>query len=174
MNLTGKELVEKNIITGPIEENNIAQHGCDLNLIKVERIDNYAPGVVLIDKTLLPKYIEQPIVEIDFKGDVGKRKCWQLPPGQYNITFAQGCKIPKDQRMFIVQRSSVMRNGAILNSSIFDAGFETKNIGTFLSVLEPITIEVGARVAQAYCDVSNDVENLYNGQWQADKWRERK
>ena len=51
----------------------------------------------------------------------------------------------------------------------------TKNMGAFLHVIRPITIERGARVAQAVVNESYEVEreDLYEGQWQNDKQRER-
>lgn len=186
-NLTGKEIVEKRIIyqvDGGIPEVNIAQHGVDLNLIKVQSfakdeftIDNDPEdwfeincGAVLCDKTIVPTYRDIPTFG-HVKPDGAMTRAWELTPGMYNITFEQGCNIPKDQRLFIVQRSSVMRNGAIINSSMFDAGFCTDNMGTFLCVFSTIIIEEGARVAQAYTEESNVVENLYNGQFQKDVQR---
>ena len=56
-------------------------------------------------------------------------------------------------------------------SSLFDAGFKTDNIGTVMHVRVPIQIEVSARICQAYTDNSNEVENLYEGQWQGDVQR---
>ena len=48
-------------------------------------------------------------------------------------------------------------------------------MGAFLHVIRPITIERGARVAQAIVNESYEVEreDLYEGQWQNDKQRER-
>jgi deoxycytidine triphosphate deaminase len=58
-----------------------------------------------------------------------------------------------------------------IRSAIFDAGFQTEQIGTMVIVLVPIDIEVGARVAQIVAHNSNEVENQYNGQWQGDQQR---
>lgn len=167
-NLTGKQLVEKRIITGPITEENIAQHGVDLNLIRVEKIigKGFVPRV---GKTKLAT--RQNVEPVQIEVDDEKTIAWHLEPGSYDITFAQGCEIPSDQMLLIRQRSSLLRNGAILHSSCFDAGFRSSNIGTVLHVRIPIIIEVGARVAQIYAHESNVVENLYNGQFQNDKWR---
>lgn len=169
MDLTGKEIVENGIITGPVSEGNIAQHGVDLNIKSVRRIASN-DGAILKEKTLLPKYEEVTPTKVKFD-KYGERECFVLKPGMYDISFEQGCNIPKDQRMFLVQRSSIMRNGAIVNSSMFDAGFKTDEIGTFICVFETLTIEVGARVVQAFCEQSNEVMNLYNGQFQKDKQR---
>lgn len=163
-NLTGKELVEKGIITGPIGEDNVQQHGVDLNLRIVQRV--VGGGVIPLEgKTILASRSEIRPIEID------KKLYWQLDSGVYDITFDQGCKIPEDQLLLIRQRSSLLRNGTMLHSSVFDAGFETEQIGTVMHVRVPIAIEVGARIAQIYAHESNIVENLYNGQFQGDKQR---
>lgn len=168
-NLTGKQLVEQGIVTGEINEDNIAQHGVDLNLIKVELIDGtHTNGVVpLKGKTLLAMRIPVEL-EIGSSGVPG----WYLVPGAYDVTLQQGCKVPNDKMLLIRQRSSLLRNGTTLHSSVFDAGFETTNIGTVMIVHTPIYIHQGARIAQIYAHNSNVVENLYNGQFQGDKQRE--
>ena len=89
------------------------------------------------------------------------------------VDFIEGCNIPKNKMGRIVQRSSVARCGAWIYSSIFDAGFHTDSMGTFMEVFHTITIEKNARVAQFYCYDCTDVneEDLYNGQYQNDKQR---
>lgn len=176
MNLTGKELVEKGIITGIIANENIQQHGIDLNLISMTKLHVYGdtnPITGFIPKegkTRLGSRFEYPSQEIAFaSGDI--RTAWRVEPGAYEVVFSQGCKIPSDQRLRIVQRSSILRNGGILHSSVFDAGFHTDQIGTCMFFFVPVIIEVGARVAQAIAEGSNNVVNLYNGQWQGDKQR---
>jgi deoxycytidine triphosphate deaminase len=181
VNLTGKQLVEQGIITGQIDPENIQQVGVDLNLIKVERIvyDQKTLGFVpKSGKTLLAKResVELQQVKIQEKdGSVTEKTAWVLQPGSYDITLKQGCVIPSNQRLRIVQRSSLLRNGAVLSSSMFDPGFSTSNIGTVLLVSVPLIIEFEARVAQAYTSVVNEVEkkNLYNGQWQSDNQRKQ-
>lgn len=168
MNLTGKQLVSQGIITGDIGEDNIAQHGVDLNLIEVRRISG--PGFIPLEgKTKLANrsLVEKQCLDVDGLSVVG----WRLDPGSYDITFAQGCNIPDNQRLQIVQRSSLLRNGAMLRSSMFDAGFNTEHIGTVIHLSEELWIEEGARVAQIYATTSNTVENLYDGQYQHDKQR---
>lgn len=163
-NLTGKELVERGIITGIIQEENIAQHGVDLNVIDIRRIcGDVLPGFIPTKgKTSLAQKISL---------ERGADNYWRLEPGAYDITLSQGCKVPKDKMLLIRQRSSLLRNGAIVHSSVFDAGFETENIGTVMVVTTPIVIEYNARVVQIYAHNSNEVENLYNGQWQGDSQR---
>lgn len=170
MNLTGRQLVELGIITGPIEQENIQQHGVDLNLMGVAKI--FGPGFIPKNgKTKLAH--RMPLMPCQHYVEGNMYMSWELSPGTYEITFAQGCKVPSDQRLRIVHRSSLFRNGSEINSALFDAGFETTQIGTCISVNEPIIIEVGARVGQAYVTLSNEVrsEDLYNGQFQRDQQR---
>lgn len=150
-----------------------AQVGYDLSLKAVNKIgtrmgynifNEKSVGKVLKDKTVLTKYTFKDTITLD--GVEG----WLLHEGVYDITFNEGCKIPENRVAFIKQRSSLYRNGAIINSPVFDPGFETEFMGTLLYVHEPIFIEVNARVAQIYFHECNGAE-LYNGQWQGDKQR---
>ena len=169
-NLNGKQLAEFGIVTGPLGEDNIAQHGIDLNVVKIERLlgGGLIPKVgktILGDRELVNPYIPDALENEDI--------IWKLQPGVYDVTFAQGCKIPKDQMLLIRQRSSLLRNGVIIHSSVFDAGFETENMGTIMVVNLPITIVFEARIAQIYAHHCNDVENLYEGQFQKDQQRNK-
>ena len=166
MNLTGKQLVEQGIMIGEIPAGNVQQHGVDLNVIKIHKM--IGNGVIPKEgKTILVQYQEVPNNEVK----EGSPLQWYLEPGAYNVEFQQGCKIPADKMLLIRQRSSMLRNGAFLHSSVFDAGFETDSIGTVIVVMQPIVIHVGARIAQIYAHNSNVVENLYQGQFQGDSQR---
>ena len=163
MNLTGQQLVELGIITGPIDSENIQQHGVDLNLIRVQKV--IGKGTIPQEgKTVVA--IREDVEPVTFEEN--GLPFWDLQPGVYDITMAQGCNIPANKRLKIVHRSSLFRNGGQLNSALFDAGFQTDNIGTVMILSIPMLIEVGARVGQAYTDESNVVQNLYNGQFQND------
>lgn len=157
--LNGRELVERGIITN-VPVVNIQQHGVDLNLIRVEELQDI--GRIFIEgKTKLPIYCEvYPINGV-----------WRLPPGIYSVTFDQGCNIPRDQMLLIRQRSSLLRCGGFIHSSVFDAGFKTDNIGTFMVIMHTVEIDFYARIAQIYNHKATEVENLYNGQYQNDKQR---
>jgi len=151
-----------------------AQVGYDLTLKSVNKVGNKVRnsnvytsgriGKVLKDKTELTTYT--PLETIQLDGVEG----WLLHEGVYDLTFWEGCKIPNNRVAFVKQRSSLYRNGAIINSPVFDPGFETDNIGTLIYVHEPLFIEKDARVAQIYFYECIDTE-VYNGQWQNDKQR---
>lgn len=157
--LNGREIVEKGWITN-IQPDSIQQHGVDLHVVRIERICGIG-SIPKIGKTQIPPY-----EDVDLIGNL-----WTLSPGDYQVTFEEGCNIPEDHMMKIVQRSSLRRCGGIINSPLFDAGFHTDRIGTFMQVTTRLMIERGARIAQAYFHQCTPVENLYEGQFQDDKQR---
>jgi deoxycytidine triphosphate deaminase len=175
--LNAKQILEENLLQLETAQGKPAQVGYDLTLKAVSKIgikgvnkigssinNDGKIGKVLKNKTELTTYT--PIKTILLDGDTG----WLLYEGVYDITFNEGCKIPENRVAFIKQRSSLYRNGSIINSPVFDPGFETANMGTILYVHETIFIEENARVAQIYFHECNGAD-LYNGQWQNDKQR---
>jgi dUTP pyrophosphatase len=173
--LNAEQIIEQGLLKLENTKGKPAQVGYDLSLKSVQKVGSSIVvggtfnkdakiGKVLKDKTELTTYI--PIESIKLDGVEG----WLLYEGVYDITFNEGCKIPNNRVAFIKQRSSLYRNGAIINSPVFDPGFETENMGTILYVYETIFIEQDARVAQIYFHKCDSAEE-YNGQWQGDKQR---
>lgn len=170
--LNANQIVEKNLLKLENSKGKKAQVGYDLSLKEVNKI-GYADkqdgkiGKVLVDKTELATYT--PMSKTSLDGKIG----WLLHQGVYDITFWEGCTIPSNYVGLIRQRSSMLRNGTVLHSSVFDPGFETEFMGTVMVVNESIFIEEDARVAQIYFHTCEEVDqdNLYNGQWQGDKQR---
>lgn len=174
-NLNGKQIVEQGIVTKVDNQECIQQVGVDLELIKVEQIAGF--GIIPKEgKTKLAGRIPVDMVDCPNPDNDKTTKGWLLHPGSYDITLKQGCKIPANQKLKIIQRSSMLRNAASVVSSLFDPGFQTDNIGTVMRINEPIYIHFEARIAQAEVFEVNpvDAENLYDGQWQNDKQREQK
>ena len=171
--LNAKQIVGEGLLHLETTKGKPAQVGYDLSLKAVQKVGNslgngvYAGsnvGKILKDKTELTTYTPKDTIKLD--GVTG----WLLHAGVYDITFNEGCKIPDNRVAFIKQRSSLYRNGAIINSPVFDPGFETQNMGTLLYVFEPIFIEQDARVAQIYFHECEPADK-YDGQWQNDKQR---
>jgi len=171
--LNAEQILEQGLIKTELSKGKPAQVGYDLSAKSINAIGkdefNSRPniGMILKDKTILNNYTPVKTKTID--GVEG----WLLYPGAYDITFHEGCKIAANRVGLIRQRSSLLRNGAIIASSVFDPGFETENMGTIMIVTATIFIEQDARVGQMYfheCDRVAE-ENLYNGQWQNDKQR---
>jgi deoxycytidine triphosphate deaminase len=177
--LNAQEIVDGGLLKLEHSKGKAAQIGYDLSLKAVNRIGvsiannpyNLTKdgniGKVLKDKTELTTYTDVKTIMLD--GVEG----WLLYRGAYDITFWEGCNIPSNLVGLIRQRSSMLRNGTVLHSSVFDPGFETEFMGTVMVVNETIFVERNARVAQIYFHecTSVDDENLYRGQWQNDKQR---
>ena len=175
--LNVKQIIEERLLKLEHTKGKPAQVGFDLSLKAVNKV-GYNPqvnpetlektgkiGKVLKDKTELTDYT--PVEKLNLDG----RKGWLLHEGTYDITFNEGCKIPANRVAFIKQRSSMWRNGTLINSPVFDPGFETEFMGTIMLVTETIFIEEDARVAQIYFHECDPAE-LYDGQWQNDKQRQ--
>ena len=171
--LNVKQILDEGLLLLENAKGKPAQVGYDITIKAVNKIGTKVGGnlftegrigKVLKDKTVLTTYTAVDTKQVD--GAEG----WLLYEGVYDITFNEGCKIPDNRVAFIKQRSSLYRNGAIINSPVFDPGFETENMGTLLYVHEAIFIEKDARVAQIYFHECEPAEK-YDGQWQNDKQR---
>jgi deoxycytidine triphosphate deaminase len=171
--LNAQQILNEGLLKLEHSKGKPAQVGYDLTLKAVNKVgyrigaNMYGQGEigkVLKDKTKLTTYT--PLDKIQLDGVTG----WLLHPGTFDITFWEGCKIPDNRVAFIKQRSSLWRNGTLINSPVFDPGFETDNMGTIMLVTEVIFIEEDARVAQIYFHECDPAEK-YDGQWQNDKQR---
>jgi deoxycytidine triphosphate deaminase len=172
--LNAQQILDEGLLKLEHTQGKPAQVGYDLTLKSVNSIGqttnhqrNFTKdkiGKVLKDRTELTNYVPYPLINLD--GVSG----WLLYEGVYDITFNEGCKLPSNRVAFIKQRSSLYRNGTIINSPVFDPGFETEFMGTLMYVHETIFIEENARVAQIYFHECEAAE-LYDGQWQGDKQR---
>jgi deoxycytidine triphosphate deaminase len=165
--LNADQIIEKGLLKLEHSKGKKAQIGYDLSLKEVNKIgytdkQDGKIGKVLTDKTELATYT--PMSKTSLDGKIG----WLLHSGVYDITFWEGCTIPSNYVGLIRQRSSMLRNGTVLHSSVFDPGFETEFMGTVMVVNEAIFIEEDARVAQIYFHECEPAE-MYNGQFQNDK-----
>ena len=158
--LNAKEIEKENLIVLDNAMGKFAQVGYDLSIKSISKLKG--GGKVLKDKTVV-----NDLEEVLYNGfDNG----WWLDPGTYDVTCNEGCDIAANRTAMVRQRSSLLRNGAIIASSIFDPGFKTSNIGTVMIVTERIFIEKNARIAQMYFHENSEGE-LYDGQFQNDKQR---
>jgi deoxycytidine triphosphate deaminase len=168
--LNAQQILDEGLLKLEHTHGKPAQVGFDLTLKQVNEIgvkshhSNFKIGKVLKDRTELTSYTPYPLINLD--GAHG----WLLYEGVYDITFNEGCKLPDNRVAFIKQRSSLYRNGTIINSPVFDPGFETEFMGTLMYVHTTLFIEENARVAQIYFHECEAAE-LYDGQWQGDKQR---
>lgn len=134
-----------------------AQVGVDLTVNKILEISKSNAGEVYIKGTKLGLQTElEPDANI-----------YTLEGGHaYAVEFDQGISLAENETGFIIQRSSLNRNGCMLVGSVFDPGFHTEVLGATLYASCSIRIEKHARIAQLLIAENNPVENKYSGQFQ--------
>ena len=105
MQLTGKQIIEKGIITNHCKEG-VQQQGIDVRLKGIRTMLNRGK-VPAQGKTILPYYYE-----VKFEED----NCIELPTGYYEVEFEEACEIPDNMVLNYKTRSSLVRCGAIIHS----------------------------------------------------------
>jgi dUTP pyrophosphatase len=91
---------------------------------------------------------------------------YYLPPGGYVARYAEIVRIPAGHVGFVLPRSSLMRNSCMLNTAVWDAGYEGRGEG-LLQVHHDIEIERGARIAQLVL-AKADHDETYDGSYQGE------
>lgn len=89
---------------------------------------------------------------------------YRLSPGGYVVRYGETVAIPEGHVGFIYPRSSLMRNSCMLDTAVWDAGYEGKGEG-LLEVYHEIELEVGARIAQFVLAEATH-EGTYDGSYQ--------
>lgn len=179
--LTGKEIAAEGIVYNYDPEKGIQQQGIDVRIDKVARVGQFGSivglGTVYKNRTVLPQYPYEirTVPTTSVEDDTVKHEMYHLEPGYYEIELMEGVDIPNNRVLHFKTRSSLVRCGAFVHSGQFDAGFNTEKAGCFLHVVVPISIERGARIAQAIVFESHEVADgdKYDGQYQNDKQREK-
>jgi dUTP pyrophosphatase len=91
---------------------------------------------------------------------------YYLEPGAYVVRYGERLRIPEGHVGFVYPRSSLMRNSCMLNSAVWDAGYEGRGEG-LLQVHHDIELEEGARIAQiVYAEADHD--DAYDGDYQGE------
>jgi len=182
--LNGRQIVDEGIVTflsqdEELREKQIQQVGVDLRVLSIEQ----ARGPLVVPHDHHPHCEKaMPIVSaLPVDDDAWGYQYYDLAPGWYHVTFEEGCNIPDNLWLQIRQRSTFLRAGTLLCSSVFDPGFVTRRMGTVFHVFKPgITrVYIGARFAQAVVHHVNPVahEDLYGSEqkgssYQNDKQRD--
>ena len=90
--------------------------------------------------------------------------CFRLSPGGYVVRYADHIRIPEGHVGFLYPRSSLLRNSCMLDTAVWDAGYEGRGEG-LLEVYHDIVIERGARIAQLVLAEAAHQET-YDGSYQ--------
>ncbi len=89
---------------------------------------------------------------------------YTLDAGGYVVRYGEKISIPEDHIGFLYPRSSLLRNSCMLNTAVWDAGYEGRGEG-LLQVHHEITLERGARIAQLVLASAEHV-GAYDGSYQ--------
>jgi dUTP pyrophosphatase len=89
---------------------------------------------------------------------------YHLDPGGYVVRYADTVRIPEGHVGFLYPRSSLLRNSCMLDTAVWDAGYEGVGEG-LLEVYHPVELERGARIAQlVLADAAH--ADTYDGDYQ--------
>jgi deoxycytidine triphosphate deaminase len=92
---------------------------------------------------------------------------YTLTPGGYILQYAETIRIPDGHVGYLYPRSSLMRNSCMLNTAVWDAGYEGRGEG-LLEVHHELELERGSRVAQLVL-AEADHEDTYDGSYQGER-----
>lgn len=136
----------------PVAENQIQPNGVDLTLDAV--FEQCSPGRI----------------ERGSKTVGDRRECepkdgyYRLAPGGYIVRYGEQIRIPEDHIGFLYPRSSLLRNSCMVDTAVWDAGYEGRGEG-LLEVYHEVSIEPGARIAQLVLADADHV-GKYDGSYQ--------
>jgi dUTP pyrophosphatase len=140
----------------PVTDGQVQPNGVDLTLESVlEQVE--AGRLGRDDKTIGDRRELEPVGE----------DAYVLPAGGYVLQYAETVHVPENHVGFIYPRSSLMRNSCMLNTAVWDAGYEGRGEG-LLQVHHDVELERGARVAQLVL-ARADHEDTYDGSYQGER-----
>ena len=143
---------------GQVSQEQIQPNGVDLTLDRVfEQID--AGRIGRDGKEIGDRRSCDPETVSDTDPET-----YYLDFGGYIVRYAETIRIPEGHVGFVYPRSSLMRNSCMLNTAVWDAGYEGRGEG-LLQVHHDIELERGARIAQLVIARANH-DGVYEGSYQ--------
>lgn len=88
---------------------------------------------------------------------------WILTSGDYNVLTDTECKISEGEAGYVIQRSSLNRNGIFLTSGLYDSGFNN-TLGCVMHVNGVFKVQRGSRIGQFILTEAETLK-LYNGSY---------
>jgi dUTP pyrophosphatase len=144
----------------PVEEDQVQPNGVDLTLEEV--YEPREPGRISHDSKEVGERQEMEVEEIgEYVPDT-----YYLPRSGYVAGYGETVTIPEGHVGFVYPRSTLLRNACMLNTAVWDAGYEGRGEG-FLQVFQDIQIERGARIGQlVLAEAGHD--DTYDGDYQGE------
>jgi len=142
----------------PTRAEQVQPNGVDLTLDAV--FEQVQPGRIGREDKTIGERREREVRRSD------DAETYTLPPGGYVVRYTERIRIPEDHVGFLYPRSSLLRNSCMLDTAVWDAGYEGRGEG-LLEVYHDIEIERGARIAQLVL-AEADHEGTYEGSYQGE------
>ena len=144
----------------PTDDGQVQPNGVDLTLDVV--FEQLEPGRIGRDGKQIGERIARPLEELEERTP----DTYYLPEGSYVARYGERIRIPEGHVGFVYPRSSLMRNSCMLNTAVWDAGYEGRGEG-LLQVHHDVEIERGARIAQLVLAEAAH-EDVYDGSYQGE------
>jgi dUTP pyrophosphatase len=142
----------------PTRADQIQPNGVDLTLDAV--FEQVGTGTIGREGTEIGERRERDPAESD------ETETFTLSPGGYVAGYAETVRIPAGHVGFVYPRSSLMRNSCMLDTAVWDAGYEGRGEG-LLEVYHELEIERGARIAQLVLAEAGHA-GTYDGSYQGE------
>ena len=144
----------------PTTDEQVQPNGVDLTLDVV--FEQLEPGRIGANGKEIGERIARPLEELDQAAP----DTYYLPRGAYVARYGETIRIPGGHVGFVYPRSSLMRNSCMLNTAVWDAGYEGRGEG-LLQVHHDVELVRGARIAQIFL-AEADHETTYDGTYQGE------
>lgn len=141
-----------------LKEDNIQPNAVDLNLRYVYQWTNSYFEMSEDSK------VKRNMVEV-----IPENNWYTLGAGYYLVEFDHTVTVGNDEAGYVVPRSTLMRNGCIIHSCLYDSGYNGKMIaGLTVSPGCVFKVKKGTRLAQYIC-FKAQTDHQYSGQYQNGK-----
>ncbi|PSP84788.1 deoxyuridine 5'-triphosphate nucleotidohydrolase [Halobacteriales archaeon QS_1_68_17] len=141
-----------------VRDDQVQPNGVDLTLGAV--FEQTTAGRIGRDgKTVGDRQEREPVDDDD-------SAVYRLEPGGYVVRYADRIRIPEGHVGFLFPRSSLLRNSCMLDTAVWDAGYEGRGEG-LLEVYHEVELEPGTRIAQLVLAAAAH-EFTYEGSYQGE------
>jgi dUTP pyrophosphatase len=139
---------------GGVDDDQVQPNGVDLRLDAV--FEQVEPGRIGRDGKRVGERQERDPAD----------GAYRLEPGGYVVRYADTVRIPESHVGFLYPRSSLLRNSCMLDTAVWDAGYEGRGEG-LLEVYHTVSVEPGARIAQLVLAAATGADT-YEGSYQGE------
>ena len=147
---------------GVADSDQIQPNGVDLRVDTIQRISGV--GEIRCDgKEIASRESVEPT-------ETKQGTYFELPPGEYIVIYSGTIRIPESGVGFVFPRSSLIRNGSMLYTAVWDAGYEGQGEG-LLNVNNEIRIEKNSRIGQLVI-AEAETDEVYDGTYQGERLEE--